>query len=109
LTFHNCKQKCGASEKGDGNCHVFANSRWAIQPPLLLADGGYFVIPSGFPIPFKNCPDAFQKPFNISQRLSNTLLAVPSGCPTAFESISQRLLAKMWQLPSLLSEGLHFW
>jgi hypothetical protein len=30
---------------------------------------------------------------------------VPSGCPTAFKSISQRLLAKMWQFPSFFSEG----
>jgi hypothetical protein len=40
-TFHNFKQKCGASEKTDRNCHVFANSRWAIFPLLLLAESGY--------------------------------------------------------------------
>jgi hypothetical protein len=26
--------------KGDGNCHVFANRRWAILSPLLLDDSG---------------------------------------------------------------------
>jgi hypothetical protein len=41
----------------------------------------------------------------MSQRLFYTLLAVLSGCPTAFKSISQRLLAKIWQFPSLFSEG----
>jgi hypothetical protein len=44
------------------NCHVFANSCWEILPPLLLADNGYL---------------------GISQQLSDTLLAVLSGCPTA--------------------------
>jgi uncharacterized protein YecE (DUF72 family) len=44
----------------------------------------------------------------ISQRLSYTLLAVPSGYPTAFQSISQRLSPKTWQFPSLFSEGPHF-
>jgi hypothetical protein len=46
------EQKCGPSEKMDGNCHVFANSRWEILPPLLLAGWSYL---------------------GISQRLSNTL------------------------------------
>jgi hypothetical protein len=44
----------------------------------------------------------------ISQRLSYTLLAVPSGYPTAFKSLSQRLLAKTWQYPSLFSEERRF-
>jgi hypothetical protein len=51
---------------------------------------------------------AFQAvPSGISQRLFYTLLVL-SGCPTAFKSISQQLLAKMWQFPSLFSEGLLF-
>jgi hypothetical protein len=37
LTFKKCEQKHSPSEKRDGNCHVFANSRWEILPPLLLA------------------------------------------------------------------------
>jgi hypothetical protein len=64
--------------------------------------------PSGFSIPFKNFPLAFQYPLGISQRLSYTLLAVPSGYPTGFKSISQRLSAKTWLFPSLFSEGPHF-
>jgi hypothetical protein len=44
----------------------------------------------------------------ISQPLSYTLLAVPSGCSTAFKSIPQRQSAKMWQFPFLFSEGLRF-
>jgi hypothetical protein len=36
-TFKKCEQKHFPSEKRDGNCHVFANSRWEILPPLLLA------------------------------------------------------------------------
>jgi hypothetical protein len=48
---------------------------------------------------------AFQAvPSGISQRLFYTLLVL-SGCPTAFKSISQQLSAKMWQFPSLFSEG----
>jgi hypothetical protein len=45
---------------------------------------------------------------DIPQQLSYTLLAVPSGYPTAFKSISQRLSAKTWQYPSLFFEGPHF-
>jgi hypothetical protein len=66
------------------NCHVFANCCWEILPPLLLANNGYL---------------------GISQQLSATLLAVLSGCPTAFKSISQQLSAETWQFPSLFSEG----
>ncbi len=67
-----------------------------------------WAFPGGFPIPFKNFPEAFQQPLGISQRLSYTLLAVPSGYPTAFKSISQWLSAKTWQYPSLFSEGPRF-
>jgi hypothetical protein len=66
---------------------------------------GIWAFPSGFPIPFQNCPKTFQQPLAISQRLSYAILAVP---PTAFKSISQQLLAKTWQSPSLLSERPHF-
>jgi hypothetical protein len=34
---------------------------------------GIWPFPSGFPIIFKNCPEAFQQPLGISQRLSYTL------------------------------------
>jgi hypothetical protein len=69
---------------------------------------GLWAFPSGFPIPFKNFPEAAKQPLGISQQLSYTLLAEPSGCSTAFKSISQRLSAKMWQFPSLFSEGPRF-
>jgi hypothetical protein len=59
-----------------GNCHIFANSLW------LATDIWKF--PSGF---------------------SLTLLAVLSGCRTAFQSISQQLLGKTWQLTSLSLKG----
>jgi hypothetical protein len=72
----------------------------------LVAD--IWAFPSGFPSPFKNFPEAAHQPLGISQRLSYTLLAVPSSCSTAFKSISQRLSAKTWQFPSLFSEGPHF-
>jgi hypothetical protein len=55
-----CKQKCGASEKRNGNCHVFANSRWAILPFLLLTHGVIWTFPSGFPTLFKYCLEAIQ-------------------------------------------------
>ncbi len=68
----------------------------------------FWAFPSGFPIPIKNCREAFQQPLDISQRLSYTLLVLPNSCPTAFKSISQQLLAKTWQCPSLFSGGPHF-
>ncbi len=76
----------------------FSNSRWAI-PSLLLVDRGYLGISQRLSdtVPIKNCPEAFRQPLGLSQRLSYTLLAVLSGCPTAFKSISQRLSAKTWQ------------
>jgi hypothetical protein len=46
--------------------------------------------------------------YDISQQLSNTISAVPSGCPIAFKIISQWLSAKTWQFASLFSEVLHF-
>jgi hypothetical protein len=60
-------------------------------PTLILADGRYFkAFASGLPIHSKNCSEAFQYTLGISQQLSYTLLAVPSGCPAAF-NISQRI------------------
>jgi hypothetical protein len=42
-TFNKCNhQKHSASEKRDGNSHIFANSLGASLPSLLLADGCYF-------------------------------------------------------------------
>jgi hypothetical protein len=63
------KRKCCAKEKRDGNCHVFANSRWAIQSPLLLA--GLF-------------PTVFLYFLRIAQRLSNNHWEFPSGFLTLF-------------------------
>jgi hypothetical protein len=40
LTFNKCKQECRDSQKRDGNCYIFANSHFAILPPLLLAESG---------------------------------------------------------------------
>jgi hypothetical protein len=34
---------------------------------------GSWAFPSGFPILFKNCPEAFQQPLGISHQLSYTL------------------------------------
>ncbi len=47
-------------------------------------------------------------PLAISQWLSYTLLAVPSGCPITFKNISQRLLAKTEQFLSIFPEGARF-
>jgi hypothetical protein len=41
----------------------------------------------------------------LCQRLSNNLLAVPNGSPTAFKSLSQRLLTKPWQLHPFSPKG----
>jgi hypothetical protein len=71
---------------------------------------GIWAFPSGFTIWY---------PLRISQRLSNSLSAFPSGFPytllevprgytTAFKSISQQLSAKTWQYSSLFSERPHF-
>jgi hypothetical protein len=43
-TFNKCEQKRSPSEKRDGSCHVFANSRWKILPPFLLAGCRYLGI-----------------------------------------------------------------
>jgi hypothetical protein len=45
---------------------------------------GIWAFPSGFPIPMKNCLEAFQIALGISQQLSYTLLAMPNRHPTAF-------------------------
>jgi hypothetical protein len=63
-----------------------AAGKFSLLSYWLLA--GIWAFPSGFPILFRNFPEAFQKPLGISQRLFYTLLAVLSGCPTAFKSIS---------------------
>jgi hypothetical protein len=94
LTFNNCKQKRSSSEEKNGNCYIFANAagQFYLLSYCLTAD--IWAFPSGLPIPFKNCPEAFQWPLGISQRLFYTLIAVLSGYPTTFKSISQRLSAK---------------
>jgi hypothetical protein len=40
--------------------HVFADSRWAILPPRLLAAAGILAFLTGFLLLFKNFPEAFQ-------------------------------------------------
>jgi hypothetical protein len=44
LMFYEDKHKCSASEKINGNCHAFADSRWAMRPSLLLTDSEYLGI-----------------------------------------------------------------
>jgi hypothetical protein len=83
-----------------------AAGKFSLLSYWLVAD--IWAFPSGFSIPFENCPEAAQYPLGISQRLFYTLLAVLSGCPTAFKSISQQLSAKTWQFPSLFLEGPRF-
>jgi hypothetical protein len=83
-TFNKCKQKRSSSEEINGNCYVFANSRWAILPALLLANSRYlgisqrlsntfYELPRGFPIAFGHFPAAFLYPNSSTQRLSNSL------------------------------------
>ncbi len=66
------------------NCHVFADSHWAVLPPLLLADSRYlgisqrlsytlYELPRSFPIAFGHFPAAFLYPFSSAQQLSNSL------------------------------------
>jgi hypothetical protein len=44
-TFNKCKQKKTLHfREKEWNCHVFAYSRWAFLPPLLLADSGFLVV-----------------------------------------------------------------
>jgi hypothetical protein len=85
----------------NGNCHIFADSRWAILPSLLIADCRYFGnFQAAFLFPLRR---ELLRGYSISSKhskqLSYTLLAVPSGCPIAFKKISQQLLAKKWQFP----------
>jgi hypothetical protein len=72
-----------------------AAGKFSLLSFWLVAD--IWAFPSGFSTPFENCPEAAQLPLGISQQLSYTFLAVLSGCPTAFKSISQRLSVKTWQ------------
>jgi hypothetical protein len=57
-TFSKCKQKHGLSEKRDGNCHIFpiAAEKFSLLSYWLVA--GIWAFPSGFPIPFRNFPEA---------------------------------------------------
>jgi hypothetical protein len=84
LTFNKYKQKRSSSEEINGNCYIFANSRWAILPALLLGNSQYLGIsqrlsktleelPRGFPIAFGHSPAAFLYPNSSTQRLSNSL------------------------------------
>jgi hypothetical protein len=97
LNFNKCEQKCNASEKRDGNCHVFAIAAGQFYLHSYWLTAGIWAFLSGFPVPFKNFPEAAQYPSGIFQLLSYTLLAVPSGY-TAFKSISKWLSAKTLQL-----------
>jgi hypothetical protein len=60
----NVNRNAALQRKGMEIFQDFANSRWAILPPLLLADS--------------RC-------LSISQWLSNTLSELPRGCPIAFD------------------------
>jgi hypothetical protein len=66
------KKNAILTKKRDVNCPVFSDSRWAILPFLLLADG--VIILWLFPA-------AFQNPLRIAGRLSCSLWAFPSGFP----------------------------
>jgi hypothetical protein len=86
--------------KNEKKLPLFADSRWAILPFLLLADCGYLAFLT-----------AFLYSLRLAQRLSNclrafsyTLLAVPNGCPIVFQSHFQRLSAKTLQCHSFFSE-----
>jgi hypothetical protein len=57
--FIDINRNAAPSEEMNGNCHVLANSHWAILPPLLLAGSGYLGISQRLPITFKNRPEAF--------------------------------------------------
>jgi hypothetical protein len=70
-TFNKCKQNHSTSENMNGSCQVFANSQWAILPPLLLADSGYLA---------------------ISQRLSYTLSELPIRFPMACGHFTEAFL-----------------
>jgi hypothetical protein len=54
-------ENAALQRKGMEIFHVFANSRWAILPPLFLAGGGIWAFPSGFPKPFWQCTVAAQQ------------------------------------------------
>jgi hypothetical protein len=58
--FNKCKQKRSSAEEIHGNCYFFANSRWAIYLFSYWLTANIWAFPSGFPILFKNCPEAFQ-------------------------------------------------
>ncbi len=48
-----------------GNCEVFADSCWAILPPLLLAGGRFGHFPVAFPYPLRIGLGAFPSAFSI--------------------------------------------
>jgi hypothetical protein len=55
-----------------------AAGKFSILSYWLVA--GIWAFPSSFPVPFRNFPEAAQKPLGISQRLFYTLLTVLIGC-----------------------------
>jgi hypothetical protein len=75
LTFNKCEQKCGRLGKRDGNCQIYANSRWEMLPPLLLAGCRYLGISQRL---------VYIYHLRISQRLPNSLWEFPSGFPIPF-------------------------
>ncbi len=106
--FLSRKQKCSATEKVDGNCHVFSNSCRAILSCLLLADRPIFKIfhptqsigtfSQQVPVLFGHFPAVFQQSFRIAQRLIDYTITLSSGCPIAFKCISKQHLAKCGNL-----------
>jgi hypothetical protein len=56
LTPDKYKQKPGASEKRDGNCHVCVDTPDKICLLSYWQMGIIGAFPRGFPTPYKNCP-----------------------------------------------------
>jgi hypothetical protein len=65
-----------------------------------------------FPAVFQNRPRTAQRLSNklwaLRSELSKTLLAVPSGCPIAFQNNSQQLLAKTEQFLAIFLKAAFF-
>jgi hypothetical protein len=60
-------------------------------------------------IPFIELPTGYPITFDIYQRLTCTLLAMPSSCPTTLKSIEQAgNVKKTWQFSSFYSEAQRF-
>jgi hypothetical protein len=58
LIINQYKQKHGASEKRDENCHVLPIASGQFYLLSYWLKTGICAFPSEFPIPSKNCPEA---------------------------------------------------